>query len=214
MTDPIGPIAALAEQYGPFLFAVLFILFVPRTARKYYVACMTRNKPPPTEQEQRAYRFYFLCSVWVGIAVMGLSIGWWVYTQARDKHVYQVAIVDLAPDETILSNYYYKNSPHPTIDGAPAMHDAYFLIVVDRPFKVGEKLDFQYFKISGTPVGTGNSGKQMQVKYSGNGYYLTYRLKTDGPGLRLELDAKADTPTEFFAASEIEAAKNHYASLP
>jgi hypothetical protein len=171
----IESVTRLAEQFGPFLFAILFILVVTRTARGYYVDCMTRTAPPSTDQEQKTYRLYFLCSVWVGIAAMTMSIGWWIYSQARGNHVYQFAIVNLGPDETILADYYFKNSPHPTVEGVAPMHDAYFLVVQDRPFQVGDRIAFQYFKIpkvekaptGSTAIGVSISSKQIEVVYSG-----------------------------------------------
>ena len=122
----IETLTKLADQFGPFLFAILFIVFVPRVARGYYDDCMKRTAPPSTEQEQKTYRFYFITSIVVGIAVMTSSIVWWVYAQARGNHVYQIAIVDLAPDETVLSDFFYKNSPRPTIANVQPMHDSVF----------------------------------------------------------------------------------------
>jgi hypothetical protein len=213
----VEAITRLAEQFGPFLFAVLFILVVTRTARGYYVECMTRKEPPPSDQEQKTYRAYFMSSVWIGVAVMSLSIGWWFYVQARGNHVYQITIVDLDPDESVLSNYYFKKGLRPTLspDGV-SMHDAHFLIVQDRPFKSGDVLAFHYFKHTATPAtpGRGTIGKQIEIKYAG-GYSLRYRVATDpSKGLRLEsaaLDAPSSTPV--FTRDDIKAARVHTASF-
>ena len=197
-------ITRLAEQFGPFLFAILFILVVTRTARSYYVACMTRKEPPPSKDEQKTYRLYFLCSVWVGIAVMALSIGWWVYAQAKGNHVYQVAVVDLGSDEQVLSDYYFKTTQRPSIPGANSGHDTYFLIVQDQPFRVGEAFEFEYFKlpVGPTAVGTGVTGQRVEIKYSGN-RADKYRLVADGAGTRLEVVAEDTRPAQFFTADEI-----------
>jgi hypothetical protein len=211
----IETLTRLAEQFGPFLFAILFILFVTRTARGYYVECMTRTAPPSTEQEQKTYRMYFVCSVWVGIVVMGLSIGWWIYTQARGNHVYQISITDLDPDETILSSYYSKDIPHPTMPNVRPPHDAYFLVVQDRPFELGDRLAFQYFHHStgGAAIGTGSAGKKIEVKYAG-GNILRYRLVSDQAGPRLEADARNDrgSPT-VFTADDVHRAKRVVAAM-
>jgi hypothetical protein len=210
----IETLTKLADQFGPFLFAILFILFVPRVARGYYVACMTRTAPPAGEQEQKTYRFYFVTSIVVGIAVMVASIGWWIYAQARGNHVYQIAIVDLAPDETVLSDYFYKNSPRPTIADVQPMHDSFFLIVRDRPFEVGETVRFQYFKIPRDPSlsGQGVSGRSIELKYGG-GTKLQYRVKPAAEGPRLELVANSDR-AEIFTAEDLRAARSIYASTP
>jgi hypothetical protein len=197
-------ITRLAEQFGPFLFAILFILVVTRTARGYYVSCMTRKEPPPSKEEQKTYRLYFLCSVWVGIVVMALSIGWWVYAQAKGNHVYQVAVVDLGPDELVLSDYYFKTSQRPSIPGANSGHDTYFLIVQDQPFKVGETFEFDYFKLPTGPTAgtTGVARKRIEIKYSGN-RADKYRVIADAAGTRLEVVAQDTRPAELFTAEEI-----------
>lgn len=213
----VEAITRLAEQFGPFLFAVLFILVVTRTARGYYVECMTRKDPPPSEQEQKTYRAYFTSSVWIGVAVMSLSIGWWFYVQARGNHVYQITIVDLEPDESVLANYYFKKGLRPTLsaDGV-SMHDAHFLIVQDRPFKSGDVLAFHYFKHTVAPVaaGRGTIGSKIEIKYAG-GSSLRYRVAVDpSKGPRLEnaaLDEPSSTPV--FSRDDIQAARVHTASF-
>jgi hypothetical protein len=211
----VETITRLAEQFGPFLFAILFILVVTRTARGYYLECMTRTAPPPLEQEQKTYRFYFLCSVWVGVIVMALSIGWWFYAQSKGTHVYQVAIVDLKADEKVLADYFFKQVQRPTIPGATVAHDTFFLIVRDQPFKVGERFAFEYFKLPSDPalVGTGIAGRRVEIKYGGS-RSETYRLVTDPAGARLETVALDNTkPAQFFTAEEIRTVVPGYASV-
>ena len=209
----IEAMTRLAQQFGPFLFAILFILVVTRTAHGYYRECMTRTAPPPTDQEQKTYRLYFLCSVWVGIAAMALSIGWWLYAQAKGNNVYQIAIIDLNADERILSSYYFKDNPRPTIDQVTPMHDTYFLIVQDRPFQSGDRLAFQYFKIPTSPANsTGVGGRQLEVKYS-SGFNLTYRVVADQSGPHLNEVAQNDrAPADVFIAEERRAADKRYAN--
>ena len=204
----------LAEQFGPFLFAILFILVVTRTAHGYYVQCMTRTQPPPSEQEQRTYRQYFLLSVWAGIAAMGLSIGWWLYAQTRGNNVYQIAIVDLKADEKVLSGYYVRDTPRPTMGEVAAMHDTFFLIVQEHPFRPGERLAFQYFKMPANPSpgAAGVSSRQLEVLYAG-GNKLTFRVVGDEANPRLDLVARDDrAPTTVFTADDVKAARELYAS--
>jgi hypothetical protein len=209
----IETITQLAEQFGPFLFAVLFILVVTRTAQGYYKECATREHPPASDQEVRTYRLYFLCSVWVGIAVMGLSLGWWFYVQAKGSHVYQVAIVDLTPDQTVLSEYYNKLVPHPSVPGAQPAHDLFFLVVRDQPFKVGEKFSFEYFKLDSAAAGTGITGKRVEITYGGHSQDK-FQLIADAAGPRLELVAQdTSRPTQFFTAAEVKTAIPYYVNV-
>ncbi len=212
--DKIESVTRLAQQFGPFLFAILFILVITRTAHGYYRECMTRVKPAPTEQEQKTYRLYFLSSVWVGIAAMALSIGWWFYAQERGNNVYQIAIVDLKADEKILSSYYFKDAPRPTIGDVATMHDTYFLIVQDQPFQSGDRLAFQYFKIPANPGpnGTGVSYRQLEVQYT-SGNKLTYRVVSDDAMPHLDLLARDDRgPGEIFTARDVVTARERYAT--
>jgi len=134
----VDDLVRLAEQFGPFLFAILFILVVTRTAHGYYRECNVRKDPPASEQERATYRLYFISSVWCGIIAMALSIGWWGYAQLKGTYVYQVAIVGLGDDEIIDADYFQKRIQRPSVPGAIAIHDIYFLMVQDEPFKVGE----------------------------------------------------------------------------
>jgi len=209
----VETVTRLAEQFGPFLFAILFILVVTRTAHSYYRDCATRKDPPPSHQELKTYRLYFLCSIWVGIAVMGLSIGWWIYAQSKENHVYQVAVVDLKPDEDVLADYFFKKVDHPAIPGARPAHDRYFLIVQDEPFRIGDRFRFDYFKLSTGPdaVGTGVAGTPVETKYSGN-RSDTFRLVLGAQGPRLEAIARRrGSPMPVFASDEIKAARAQYA---
>ena len=183
-------VVRLAQQYGPFLFAILFILVVTRTAHKYYKECNTRTAPVASEEEKRAYRLYFIASIWSGIAVTALSIVWWIYAQIAGTNIYQVAIVGLAPDESVLSQYYVKTVPRPTPPGMPSLHDDYFIIAQSEPFKIGDKFYFDYFKISNTPtpaaVAVGIApGNHIEIKYSGN-KIDTFQISTDGGSVNLK----------------------------
>ena len=217
----IESLTRLAEQFGPFLFAILFIVFITRTARGYYDECMKRTSPPSTDQEQRTYRLYFFSSMWVGIVVMALSIGWWLYTQSRGNHVYQISILNLAPDEKIVSEYYSRTNVRQAIPGVAPHHDALFLVVRERPYTAGQTLSFQYVKQtpaavasgagSNPSIGSALTPSSIEVKYSG-GKLLSYRVVHDTTGPRLESVAQDDSASPIFTAEEIDRAVRRYAS--
>jgi hypothetical protein len=100
-------------------------VFVTRTAHKYYQECNTRQNPAASDDEKRTYRFYFLCSVWCGIAVMTISIGWWFYGKTKGQHVYQVAIVNVQSHEQLIAEYFNKRVLRPA-PGAASIHDYFF----------------------------------------------------------------------------------------
>jgi hypothetical protein len=219
--NAIEALTRLAEQFGPFLFALLFIIFVSRTAHGYYAECMARTAPPPTEQETKTYRLYFMSSFAIGVVVMGLSIGWWFYRQAKGNYVYQISIINLEPDEKVISEFYSRTNVRQSIPGIAPNHDALFLVVRDQPYTVGQTLLFEYIKQtpvvassgggSNPLIGSGLTPKSIEVKYEG-GTLLTYRINNDSAGPRLMMVAQDDHAPATFTADEIARARRIYAS--
>lgn len=200
----IATAVQLASQFGPFLFAILFILVVTRTARGYYNEANTRTNPPASPQEIQAYKFYFMCSVWCGIGVMVLSIAWWFYVQSRGTYVYQVAIINLTPDETISADYYEQTHPHPVVVGGINLTDDYFIIVQDHPFNVGDKFDFALYKkppANSIPAGDGVAGLPIEVTFTGK-FTDRFRVQFDDRG-QPELVVADKEPTENFFAADL-----------
>lgn len=204
----------LAEQFGPFLFAILFLLVITRTAQSYYRECSTR-KPPAPPEELKAYRNYFVCSMWFGIAVTTLSIGWWVYVHMKGNHTYLVTIRNLQHDEEVSADYYSRRAQK-SVDAALApMHDLHFIIVQDQPFNVGDKFTFLVYKrppqfVPGMP---GVVPAQVTVKYNGrrqDTFSVDFRSPT--PTLILANDDRAPAPT--FAMDILTAKAAYLASLP
>lgn len=85
-TDQIGDLASIAAQYGPFLFAILFILFVPYLGQKWFSAIL-QARIAGNAQERAAhvqvYRFYWVSGIIMGLALTVLSVSWWLYVQMR-----------------------------------------------------------------------------------------------------------------------------------
>ena len=199
----LDSITRLAQQYGPFLFAILFVLVVTRTAHQYYEESNTRQQPPASEDEKRTYRLYFRSSIWVGIALTLLSIGWWFYVQAQGTNIYQIAIVGLQPEEAVLSQYYVKSVPRPTIPGAATLTDDYFIIAQDQPFRIGDKFVFYYFKTPASPAtsapqaAVGLSGTRIETEYAGN-KLDTYQVTQSGNNVTLTMTA-SNSPASLAA---------------
>jgi hypothetical protein len=197
----------LAAQYGPFLFAMLFVLVVTRTARIYYRESNVRM-PPASEEEKKVYQSYFTTSVWVGIFLTLLSIGWWIYVHLFGPSVYQIAIVGLNSDETILSDYFSKTVPRPTVSGVDTVTDDFFIVAQDRPFKIGDKFKFYYFKTPATPpesvagvqpeIRKGGQGIPIEIEYSGNMRDI-YDIERASNNVSLKLHA-SDSRTLFVSS--------------
>lgn len=195
----------LGEEFGPFLFAILFIVFVTRTAHSFYQECTTRQNPVASEDEKRTYRFYFVCSVWCGIAVMTISIGWWIYGKVKGPHVYQVAIVNIQDNERLIADYFNKQVTRPAVPGAPVVHDYYFLLVKTEPFRVGEKFAFDYYRIPrGVSGGLAPQAHQFEIKYEGRPQDR-FRISVEAGAPKLILVADNDRAGWFSTADQIKA---------
>jgi hypothetical protein len=216
----LDSITRSAAQYGPFLFAVLFILIVTRTAHKYYRESNTRQ-PPATEEEKATYRSYFRTSIWVGIALTLVSIAWWIYVQMQGTNVYQIAIDGLQPDETVASNYYAMTKPEPSIPGAVTLTDYLFMVVQNAPFKIGDKFEIYYFKIppgpspapaGDQPAAVGIAPIPLQVQYTGNPSD-TYQVTQNGGTVTLTAVAANPANSGIFSAHGITALGTNFASI-
>jgi hypothetical protein len=215
-------IVSLAEQFGPFLFSILFILVVPRIAQNYYREANIRM-PPASEEEKNTYRIYFIGSVVCGILVMGASIGWWFFWQSQGTFVYQVAIVGLKEDETIASQFFNKRAPRPVIPGAVGLHDDYFVLVQNQPFNVGDKFQFDFYKIPtdiNSCVGAAGSvtPQKLEIVYDiqpqARFTQSSFELKMEGATPKLVVaDNERHTQDLFSAKEEIRIPNSQYASI-
>jgi hypothetical protein len=82
--EDISQLAALAAQYGPFLFAILFVVCVPVLGEKWVAKILqTRNEGALGEREAivRIYRFYWFSGIICGLFLTVVSVAWWLYVQ-------------------------------------------------------------------------------------------------------------------------------------
>ena len=70
---------SLAAQYGPFFFAVVFVLFIPIVGQKWFAAMLQHESQRDDERAEglKVYKFYFVSSVVAGLALVAASTGWW-----------------------------------------------------------------------------------------------------------------------------------------
>ena len=78
-----APYASLASQYGPFFFAILFVLFVPVLGQMYFAEFLKKQTAAGVEREAalQVYKFYWLQGVVTGLALVAVSVAWWLYVQ-------------------------------------------------------------------------------------------------------------------------------------
>ena len=221
--ESIGELSRLANVFGPFFFAILFVTLITRGAHKYYSAVCSRTNPSATDQECRTCRLYFLCVAYFGFFLVVLAVGWWFYYQSRANHIFQVAITELGPTVHVDSPYFVKQTTRRSSVNDELLSDLYFLIVQEQPFQQGDKFTFTVGVIPPAPpppkgkqrpvVSAGGKLEQhkIEVVYQGKGQE-SYRLDAT-PGAPAKLIRRADAQTEhpFFTAREITAVRTLYA---
>jgi len=109
-TQSAVDLSQAALQYGPFLFAIVFIVFVPPYAhaiwrRSFAVA----NNAAGQDSLLGESRLYFRCSWMFGVLLVVCSVLWWAYTQqieiarATQYIAYPGYVTGLAPQDQLFS---------------------------------------------------------------------------------------------------------------
>ncbi len=147
MNDFLEFLVRLAYQFGPFLFAVLFMVFIVKTAHTYNVEIANRPKEAPPK-ERNIYLGYFVGTVAVGFILVFISVGWWIYAQLQ-SHVYEFVIKDLRINQYIhASDGYMQDQKRDALfPGGPVLHDQKFVFVSSRPFVPGQTIRLQLWEM-------------------------------------------------------------------
>lgn len=81
--ESFSKLSGVASEYGPFFFALLFILFVPVIGQAWF-SKMLQSKVRPGLERQKAlevYQFYWMSGVVTGLILVIVSVGWWIYVE-------------------------------------------------------------------------------------------------------------------------------------
>ena len=199
-TEPafITQLTQLADSFGPFFFAVFFITLVSSKAYKWYSDALLRT--PPDANQVGTCKYWFVCSVAVGLIFVFASVAYWFHQHLQKQYVYQLTITGIKNGMSVDANYYYRMSPEFTDPRASLkisdlIWDKYFLIVQSTPFAENQKFDLTV-KLEGS-IGSaeGNSIVKevaLPVLYKGQPSD-TFRLSVDASG-NPTLVAVQDTP--------------------
>ena len=154
-TAVLDGLTNIAYQFGPFFFAVLFSLFITRSARKWYSAAADGT------EDKRTYRKYFDASWVFGMMLVITSVAWWVRTQWEGHHAFAASIVALTPNQQLssLSDDQYFYSSFRVHQAPDALKDYWFVIVSDRPVRRGDVFRLNYWEGSGV----GSLGQQPRT---------------------------------------------------
>jgi len=141
----IDQLVHLAWQFGPFAFALIFLVGMAMWGQKIWEKVTTRKNPPAHEDEKNTYRFYFIAMTAIGVVLVGISVFWWWTHQPA--YFWEGQIESLAETDTIEGkNIFVRNEYQQQAVGSPQFRDVYFLIKQSKPFEDGQEIDLRYFR--------------------------------------------------------------------
>jgi len=209
-------VSAVAQQYGPFFFALLFVLIVPTTAHKWYNDATKKKLPNNSEgiaivaHQISTYRLYFVTSVVAGILFTIVAIIYYVWVHLFGNYVYQFAVLGLNDRQHLASNYYSLRTVRESPVPGALLQDLYFVAIQDHPFEPGQKFEIDFYETpspSGVPqggsVGVAVDPRRLEVTYGGNAQD-SFTLEEGGgnPSLQKLAEASAPSPGFLQMASE------------
>lgn len=162
----------LAYEFGPFLFAILFMLLITYMAHRFYQGVRKRTSPKPSVKERAAYRFFFISSFSFGMVLVVASVGWWFYSHLRPIHAYEIVIVEIPGSAFVTAPAFDRVYHRKIIHENTRNISLYMLIMLDRPFTPGEPIGLDIFlpqDMSGDMLTAGGVGRPHQQSVLHNG---------------------------------------------
>src|SRR2546427_6959282 len=74
----------LAFQYGPFLFALLFTIYVSRWTYGNWNRAIVRKEPSATPEEKATLQWTFICTAVFGAVLVAFSVAWWAKYRSEE----------------------------------------------------------------------------------------------------------------------------------
>lgn len=193
-------LSAAADNFGPFFFALLFVMIITSTAYRWYSKAECSR--PRNPQYVATCRIYFFCSAMAGLICVAISIAWWINARISKLYTYEVAIANVPHAWGIDSEFFQKRMWVGTDSTGEPLEQrktkCVLLITQQTPFRKGQKflVKLRYVMNSiGATAASGAIGEAAEADL-----YIEYR---DPPvaTLILRMD-KASTPVLFSARDE------------
>lgn len=125
-------LAAVALEYGPFLFAILFVTYLTMLAQRAYAKA-------DDAEERKTFRTYFFVSFFFGLALVSVCVTWWIYDRVKpQRYVYTVDIQDV-PNQVRFIPTDACISQRP-VDSQLSFQMVRAVFVEDRRLQPGQKL--------------------------------------------------------------------------
>lgn len=206
--DMLSQLIHLSYQYGPFAFALIFLIVMARWGqKKYSEACRV---PTATEKEKNLFLSYFVGVTVVGVSLVFVSVYWWWTHQP--VYWYEGQIDELSETETIEGgSFFVKNEYYPQDkdDPAPRFRDVHFLVVQKEPFAEGQEIKLRYFrdrKLSKPLLLTVRSGERYAYALEYDEQQQRWLLKQRG--------RKSDPRVTFFRSAYAQPTSERQQVLP
>ena len=149
--ENLSKLSETAIQYGPFFFAVLFVLGVIRWAYRVFKESNAKTTPPATAKELSTARLIFLGTFFFGLSLVVVSVVWWLGFRPK-IYAFHGEIINLHDYETLApacDNLYFRAEPKVIIDDIPLRNER-FLIVQGSPLSKGQTVDVEFSKNKST----------------------------------------------------------------
>ncbi len=136
----LSDLTKLAYQFGPFFFALLFVLGISRWAYKKYDTAKEQDK-------KKTNKLVYISTMSFGIFLVILSVIWWWKYQPT-LFVFKGEIKNLKEYERICSNNLFlkSNWSGRLTQDIGQLHDDEFIIIQDKPFKDKQPFEIRFVK--------------------------------------------------------------------
>lgn len=94
--DKLNSSASFAQKYGPFFFAIAFLVVVPFIGLSIFKRSV--GKSGNGRNYQKAYddfRFFLRASVFGGLVCVAVAVGWWIYQNYHEVGQTKTLVADL-----------------------------------------------------------------------------------------------------------------------
>jgi hypothetical protein len=186
--DTLEKLAELSFQFGPFVFALIFTIWISRWGYKKYNETCKRKDPIASDDEKKTVKNYFRVTTYFGLALVVVSVVWWFHFQ-EIHHIFAGRIEGLRDYHETLSHALYIRPVHQgAIDvDLPIFHQDHFIVTQRSPFRESQCFDITIIKRDydrqSPPI-----IETYEIPYVKEGYVrLKYGIdpQTNEPGLKV-----------------------------
>ncbi|HVO09173.1 MAG TPA: hypothetical protein VMX54_00350 [Vicinamibacteria bacterium] len=138
-------------QFGPFAFAILFLMVLTWSMADRLDKAEQRNAP----DDARMWRLLTYSTFGTGIVLAGVCIVWW-WGHQQATYVFQGRINDLASYEQLSGRDVYFRNEWKTLFGTVSdlRRDVDFMVIQTKPFTTGQHFALEYAKGTTSPRST------------------------------------------------------------